>query len=297
MIENYIQRNNWNEVDIEGLLVENGLEDYNMTKNGRTIPAIRGHLTVRVEQNGSINEIPVNYFTTKYKNDGTENPIYTSLKRVKDEYVSLASSDAEHQPDMVHIKGANIEMNEYYPAGSNVLTSYPRIKGTFCERVRRDEVKPHATFSAIMMVHSTTYEVDKEGIETGRYKVIGLIPAYGDTINCIPFIVEEKKYIDIISNNWEKGNTVFCKGFLRFTSSTQTIVKEVDFGDPVEKQMTVSISEIIINGGQTMPLEEEQSYDINYINTCLENRKHANENKKKMVSESSTSSVLNDLGF
>ena len=80
---------------------------------------------------------------------------------------------------------------------------------------------------------------------------------------------------------------------------------EVDFGDPVEETRTISISELLITGGSSTPLEGEFAYDQDEIMSALAERKvrlaELKENSKKGGSKKAPAQAsgnrFKDLGF
>ena len=93
---------------------------------------------------------------------------------------------------------------------------------------------------------------------------------------------------------------------MNFSSRTETVVKEVDFGEPQEMVRTFSVSELVITGGSATPLDGDRAYDINEIKEALAERK-ARLDKMKDDAANSTSKTRNapaadskgriDLGF
>ena len=68
-----------NQVKIEGILSEVGLETATFNRKGQTTECIRGTIKIRVEQdiNGTMTtmEVPVSAFASRYTNAGAENPL------------------------------------------------------------------------------------------------------------------------------------------------------------------------------------------------------------------------------
>lgn len=263
-----------NVVKIEGLLSEIDLNYSNYTKDGKKIDSITGAIKIRVTQ--EINkkkctcEIPVHIFANKYTLSGALNPAYESAEKIMKEYISIAATD-ENQADAVRITSGKIMMNEYYRNGR--LISFPRISASFVTRIKRTEMKQTATFSINFVVGSKNYEVDKEGKETGRYCVQGIIPQYGGRVDVVPFFVVNEAAIESISSYWEAYDTVSAVGKLNFSSTTEDYTVEVDFGEPETRTRTVSISDLIITGGTQQPLEGERAYTKEEIDEALAQRK------------------------
>jgi hypothetical protein len=255
-----------NKVRIEGILSETNIEYGSFQKEGKTVECIRGTIKVLVNQviNGvpTTNEIPVALYAQKLKNDGTSNPAYESIERVMRDYISIAASETgEAGADRVRITGGQITMNEYYNANKQ-LVSFPRIQTSFVTKIKKDECKPEASFAAEMVVGSKSYKTDAEGneLEPRVFVIKGVMPIYGEKVQVVEFVAANENVADIIDNNWEKGDTVKFLGRLNFSSKTDTILEEVDFGEPQERVRTISVSELLITGGSKDPLDGELAY-------------------------------------
>lgn len=296
-----------NRVRIEGILSEISLDYKSFLKDGRTVEAIGGSIKVQTEQliNGEtkVLEIPVQMFATKHTQKGSINPAYESIERVMTEYSSIAAV-GEAEADRIRITNGQIQMNEYYPANSDRLVSFPRINCSFVTKVKPTEYKPVATFEAEFVVASKNYELDKEGNETGRYKINAIIPQYGGKVDVVPMFSVNENVTNAISEYWNEGDSVKASGRLLFSSKTETIVTPVDFGEPEEKTVTTSVSELLITGGSQEPLSGEYAYDMAEIQTALVERKVRLEaQKEKAASGAKTratpapSKAGLDLGF
>ena len=266
-----------NIVKIEGILSEVDLKYGSFKKNGRDMKSIGGTIKVQVEQtiNGETvtSEIPVHMFASALKNDGTDNPVFASIEKIKNDYVSLASATSPEEADYVRITNGNISMNEYYPQGSERLVSFPRVNASFVNKIKKDDCKPQATFEINFVVAQKEAEVDREGNETGRYKIMGVIPQYGGKVDVVPFYAVSRGVIDAVSSYWNPSDTVAAIGKLNFSSKTETYSVEVDFGEPQEKTRTINVSDLIITGGSQTPVEGEFAYNTNEIQTALAERK------------------------
>lgn len=264
-----------NVVKIEGILSEIDLRYGTFKKNGVDTKTVGGSIKVRV--NTKINgvdtelEIPVHMFSTQYTNAGAVNPAFESIERVMNEFVSIAASDIDHA-DRVRITRGQIGMNEYYGQNGN-LVSFPRITASFVSKIKKDECKPAADFSVTFMVGSKGYETDKEGVETDRYKIVGMIPQYGGKVDVVPFFAINPGVIDAVSNYWSEGETVKATGKLNFTSKTETYEVKVDFGESSEATRTISISDLVITGGSSTPLEGDFAINYDDVKAALEDRK------------------------
>ena len=296
-----------NIVKIEGILSEIDLKYGTFKKNGVDTKSIGGTINVRVDT--SINnepmtlEVPVHMFASQLTNAGQPNPAFESIERIMNEYVSIAASDIDHA-DRVRITKGSITMNEYYGQNGQ-LVSFPRISASFVSKIKKEECKPDATFSVTFMVGSKDAEVDREGVETGRYKITGMIPQYGGKIDVVPFFAVNQGVIDAISNYWEQGYTVKAAGKLNFTQTTTMVKQQVDFGDAIETPRTISVSELIITGGSSTPLEGEYAINEDDVTAALAERKaRLAEQKEKSQNKGTAGKApaksgnkFRDLGF
>lgn len=298
-----------NSVKIEGILSEIDLEAGSYMKDGKSIDKIGGSIKVRVTQmlNGEEVEldIPVYMFANKLTNKGTANPAYASIERVMNEYKSIAAVGID-AADRIRITGAQIRMNEYYGQNGN-LNSYPRINASFVTKITdMSKYAPEATFSAIFAIGSMGYETDKDGVEIpNRYKIRGIMPQYGGSVDVIDFFATSPNVIDAVSSYWQQGDTVKINGKLNFTSKTEEKMVEVDFGEPRIERKTISVSELIITGGSQTPLEGDFAFDMDEIHNALEDRQarlaelKAKQKAKesKTAPKTTTKKTIADLGF
>ena len=269
---------------IEGILAEIDIKPGSFNKNGQTMESIGGSITVKVTQKISGEEkelaIPVHMFASKLTNKGTPNPAYESIKKIADEYVSIAASDnGEDGADRIRITSGSIRMNEYYSADGR-LVSFPRVNASFVQRISKAECKPEATFTTEFVVANKSEEIDRNGEVTGRYRIDAIIPQYGGRVDVVPMFAQSPGVIDAVSTYWEIGDTVKANGRLDFSATTETTLEEVDFGEPIEKTRTINRSDLIITGGSQTALEGDAAFDNAEIQNALADRKLRLEKQK-----------------
>lgn len=298
-----------NVVKIEGILSEIDIKEGSYANNeNKTVEFIGGDIKIKVNQkiNGedTVLEVPVHMFATKLKKDGTPNPAYASIKTVSTDLVSIAACGNEEQADRVRITNGSIYMNEY-PTDQGQLVSYPRIKASFVNKIKKEDFKPEATFTVELVVLAKDYEVAADGTETGRYKIQCGLSQYGGVVDLVPFFGVNKGVIDAISNYWDIKDTVQANGKLNFTSKTETYLTEVDFGEPIENTRTTNVSELIITGGSQTPLDGEFALPYSEIEKGLVARKDKlatmKEKRLSKIKEKASPAPqvnsLDDLGF
>ena len=293
-----------NRVDIEGILVSTHLKKGRFQRDRETKETIGGSIIVRVDQeiNGKkiTSDIPVHMFSTKYTKTGNINPSYESIETIMNDFVSIAAAGNVEGADKVTLTG-DIRMNEYVGRDGKTV-SFPRIHASFAARVK-GEYAPKANFDVTFAVLKKEDERDKEGNETGRYMVKGAVIQYGGKADVVPFFVVNSNAINFISTYWDEGTTVRATGKLNFTSRKETVVTEVDFGEPQKRERTISISDLIITGGSNpIDPDSEDAYKEEEIKEALAVRlaaieKMKNKPAKANVAPPKTSFGIDSLGF
>ena len=273
-----------NKVKIEGTLAEIDIRPGSFNKNGQVMESIGGSIIIKVIQKISGEEkelsIPVHMFASKLTNRGTPNPAYESIKKIADEYVSIAASEnGEEGADRIRITSGNVRMNEYYSQDGRLI-SFPRINASFVTRISKADCKPEATYTAEFVVANKSEEVDRNDEPTGRYRIDAILPQYGGKVDVIPMYAQSAGVIDAISTYWNIGDTVKANGRLDFSATTETTIEEVDFGEPIERTRTINRSDLIITGGSQEPLEGDFAFDSGEIQSALADRKNRLEAQK-----------------
>ena len=298
-----------NRVKIEGILSEIDIKPITFKKNGQDEEALSGTITVKVNQkiSGKDKElmIPIHMFAPKLTNKRTPNPAFESIKKVANDFVSIAAAGDEEKADRIRITGGSIRMNEYHAADGH-LVSFPRVNASFISKISKADCKPEATFTMEFAVASKDDEMDRNGDPTGRYKIMAIMPQYGGKVDVVPLYAESEGVISAVSTYWEVGDTVKAHGRLDFSSTTETTYEEVDFGEPIEKIRTINKSDLIITGGSQEPLDGDFAFAKADLDEALAERK-ANLERQKERDMSRTSSRkapaatsnngFSDLGF
>lgn len=298
-----------NKVFIEGILSENNLEVKEYDKKmpdgtTRKMKGIMGTLTIKVPFEDKDVIVKPKYFISQYKNDGNSNPVFERMAKTMESLVSIAASN-EEEASRVRVSGANLKENMYVGRDGEVRTGVPQISASFCDIVKKEDFKPAASFTLEFVVGQIQEEVDKEGIETGRVKVIAIIPSYGDKVDVLPLYSGNANVKDAISQYWDINNTVSAKGRLDFTVETITKTIEMAFGDSEERTYTNTKNAIVITGGSE-PLDGEKEYERTDIEVACENRKAyaeklkqdwAAKQNKGSTTSAATKQKMSDFGF
>lgn len=301
-----------NRVKIEGILAETDLKYSSFVKDGADVEAIGGSIKVLVNQqiNGvdTTLEVPVYMFSTKYTKAGKLNPAYESIERVMKEFLSIAATGSMEQADKVRITNGSIRMNEFL--GQNGMVSQPRIYASFVSKAT-GEFAPCATFNLEFMVSSMARETDKEGVELDppRLKVQGIVPQYTApnasvmNVDLVTLVATSPSVIDAIENYWQAGECFKASGRLNFSSRTEEVLQEVDFGEAQKSYRTINVNEFVITGGSQAPLDGDLGWELNDIKAGMAARKARLEEKKTSPNTAKKTPVQHgtkgalDLGF
>lgn len=296
-----------NSVRIEGILSEINLKYGSYVKNGATIDTIGGDIKVLVHQeiNGEPNDliIPVYMFSPKLTNAGKPNPAYESIEKVLKEFVSIAAA-TEAGADRIRITNGNIRMNEYYNQQGQ-LVSFPRVNASFVQKAT-GEFRPEASWALEFAVSSLDYVTDDDGIEVSpkKLRIKAIVPQYGGKVDTMELFATNPRVIDAITSYWENGKTYTAKGRLNFTSTTQEVIDECDFGEPDVRIRTVSVSELIVTKGTQAPLEDDMAFEpadlaaaLKEHKAYLESLKDRTSQKPKATPAPTSSNQAFDLGF
>lgn len=302
-----------NKVKIEGILSEINLKPTSFMRNGEEVEALGGDIKVLVNQ--EINgkpvdlEVPVYMFSTRYTKKGTVNPAYKSIESVMNEFVSIASCGSKEQADKIRITGAQIKMNEF--PGQKGIVSQPRVTTSFVNKVVGD-FNPEATFSLEFMVSSIGRVVDAEGVEVEPAKLFvnAVVPQFtpegADVMNVdlVSLVAVSPNVINAIESYWEPGYCYRASGRLNFSSRTEEVLEEVDFGEPRKTTRTTNVHEFIITGGSQAPLEGDYAFEVEDVKAGMAARKQRlddmasgkNNQAKKTPPKASQKGPV-DLGF
>ena len=89
-------------------------------------------------------------------------------------------------------------------------------------------------------VASMDFVTDADGVEVEpkKLRIKVLVPQYGGKIDTMELYATNPRVIDAITSYWENQKTYTAKGRLNFTTTTQKIIEEMDFGEPEERIRT-----------------------------------------------------------
>lgn len=266
-----------NQITITGILKENNLEIRNDLKDkstGAPYTAIMGDLVIKV---GKHDEHRVKFFSKELTKAGAVSKLFKSYKTAMENYISLvdlAGMTAEEKEGLhatrLTVQG-DIRSNDYSPDGIEVKVN-PELSGKFLNSVKNEDQEDGAEFDLEVYIKSISPELDKEGIETGRLKVKGLVPVYNGKIIPVPLTVtDEHGVADYMELNFRAGDTLQVWGELINSAIEKKKVKS-GFGQSKEEISYDYKNEILIIGGEEAALEDDKAFDPDAIALALKER-------------------------
>lgn len=276
-----------NQFQVVGTVKENNLElrtgkDALIDKRtGAPYNAILGDIVVKVGETG---EHRVKFFSKEMTNAGAVSQLYTAYNTVKDTYISMADisamSEEEREgkyPTRISVSG-DIRSNDYSKDGVTV-TETPELSGRFVNSVKGDE-EDKAEFDLEFFIETMSPEMDRDGIETGRLKVKGIVPIYGGKVIPIPLIItDEFGVADYMGMNFKVDDTLQVWGNI-INSAVHKVEKKQGFGKAKEETISTYKNEIVVIGGEEQPLEGDKAFSKDSIEQALKQREAMLEQKK-----------------
>ena len=221
-------------VSVCGIVSDKKLEM--KTENG--VRTIEGTITIKTSDT---NFVQMRVRCADKKKDGTENKAFAGVMTVMNEYKSIADDGAD-EADRVRTSG---QINLFRSNNNgNEIVSYT---SNFFSRVKNTQnVEPKAEFEVEMFIKSLVPEMDRNGEETGRYKIVGWVPTFNG-IEPLDLIVPEE-LADQVSSIYEPKQTARFYGNIIQNVTYETIDKPMAFG--VKKETKANfINELVVTGG------------------------------------------------
>lgn len=252
-------------------------------KDGANI--ITGSVSVEVDET---NIIHFTVYAKEKTKDGKDNPSYTGLVTVMNEYKTIADNGRD-EADRVYVHG---DLNPF--VGKNGRETVGQ-RASFFNRVQKlEDFEPKAEFEVEIYIANISPEVDKDGNETGRLKVRGWMPTYNgiEPLN----LICPAENVGGFENAYSVGQTAELDGDIINSRVEKRTEIPMAFGKPKVKVETTYKNELVITGGSE-PYEEGVSqfapYDKGAIDLAIterEARLAAKENAPKSTTSAPSGS-------
>lgn len=240
------------------------------TENG--VRTIEGIITIKTSDT---NFVQMRVRCADKKKDGTENKTFAGVMTVMNEYKTIADV-GEDEADRVKTSG---QINLFRSNNNgNEIVSYT---SNFFNRIKpNQDYEPKAEFEVEMYIKSLVPEVNKNGEETGRYKIVGWIPTFNG-IEPLDLIVPEE-LADQVSSIYEPKQTARFCGDIVQNITYKTIERPAAFGVIKSGSKPNFINELVVTGGSPAYDAETKEevveggnqipYDPNVIQAAIEER-------------------------
>lgn len=260
-----------NKVTICGKVVETNVRR-GTTTTGK--PYIGANMTVRVHQSylgvDEVSDIPVSFFATQFTNKGTNNPAYENVTAI--ESLKTIQTHGEAGADIVRLRDSSTSLRENaFVSRSGVLIDGWQIDGRFANHGAGEET---ATFLNEIVVLDMKDEVDSEGETTGRLILKGGVVQWGEKLDVIEFVVEDRNLAAEMGRGVDVNSTIRVWGNIRVaTKEEKRAVATSSWGTeaPAETS-TRTVRELIVTGGT--PIDDDDfAYDLAEIKKGFNARK------------------------
>ena len=215
--------------------------------------------TVEIEV-GEDNIIPVSFFATKMKKDGSPNPIYPSLQTVINDYKTIASHGRD-EADSVDVGAVRLQENTFFVRDGHMIRGW-QFSSPFFNRRAGAESK--GEFTVVGEVVDTEDEIIND-VPTGNMIVRMMLITYGNTANIIDFAVEGEKAVSYVKANFTPGVQVKISGDILIVEKIEEKTSEAAFGDPIVEQIRTVDRKLLIKSATAptdSPITEEQRETI-----------------------------------
>jgi hypothetical protein len=268
MSEQVVLKELLNSQRVIGTLKEMNLERKQNKKDPSKMQ-IQGNIVVMSEVAGKVHEhrIELFAFTTSKLAKGYE----TVMKEYK-----AADVVGKENATRVQVQG-NLDINDYMNQEQKLVTSN-RNRGVFVNRIDDPSVQDEALLQAELIITGVRPATDKEGVETGEYKLEGFTVGYNGTVIELKNMIVGEDLADVITEHYEVGAT----GKLTFAVNNYVEViegapKENDeaagFGMQVDldNQIKKYVRELRVVGGFP-PYYDERAYSEEQIEFAKKTR-------------------------
>lgn len=282
-----------NEIYVTGILLENDLEK-KLTSDGK-MNVISGSVKIKTSED---NIVAVRMYANEFKKDSREiNKIYTGLETVMNEYKSVAKYGLE-EADHVSISRGNINFNTFFQNGKEL--SGATYRANFINRTSKDD-NMRAEANLEVYVEKVVPEMDKDGNETGRAVVHGLVvmspeAKNSNAIEPVKLFCEEDIAGDIMDADLQGQTALF---YLDIRAMEKEVTREVPMkiGKPRTIKFTNKSNELVVTGVGDI-YEEDDDNPKAYKRSTIKKLKNLREERleAKRANATSPSASANNVG-
>ena len=231
-------------VTVIGIVSDKKLEM--KTENG--VRTIEGTITIKTDDT---NFVQMRVRCADKKKDGANNKTFAGVMTVMNEYKSIADDGAD-EADRVRASG-QINLFRSNQNGNEIIN----YTSNFFSRVKNTQnVEPKAEFEVEMYIEKLVPEVNKDGEETGRYKICGWVPTYNGIEPLTLFVPQE--LADVVSDIYQPRQTARFYGNIIQNITYETKEIPMAFGVKTKNESNF-INELVVTGGS--PVYDAETED------------------------------------
>ena len=255
-------------------------------RSGKTVKGadyVGGNVMIEV---GEDNIVPVSFFATQQKKDGTPNPLYASLQTVIKDYKSIAANGRE-EADYVEVGVPRLVENSFYVRDGQLIRGF-QFNSPFFNRKATVDAK--GEFNIVGEIIKVADDIVKD-VPTGNLTVTLLVVTYGNTANLIDFQVEGEKAVNYVKTNFSPGMEVKLTGDILVVETIEEKVTEAAFGKPITEEIRKTQRKLLVQSA-TPPVDskitdEERQTMLSERESKLQNMKQDFMSKQKGNGKSS----------
>lgn len=272
-------RQSENKLEIVGTLAE---MDIHEGKDQSGKETLEGFIVIKVAE---LNQVRLNIKVVAKKKDGTDNPAYENISKFKEDAHSIAEVGEENASRVMTYSG---QLNPYHSmqSGNDVLGYRTSFVSLY--RGSDEDFEPRAEATVELFVQAVVPEMDKQGEETGRALIKGILSAFNGVEPVTIIATEDGGVADaVLGGEIEAGQTYEFFADVVNNRVEKIVEIPVRLGKPkIEK--SVSYTNELVFTGCSDPYEEGVSkaapFDAGAIKTALQERADrisADKNKPK----------------
>ena len=232
---------------------------------------------VRVEQayqgKVEVEEVSVVIFSGKFKkSDGTVSKIYEKIQEMKT--WKSAKNVGIDSADYVTFTNCTLKENMFKSKRGTFIDTI-QIEGRFCDKSFSENSV--AGYEVVAYILDIIDEETSDGDNTGRVIVKAALVHGNEQISVINFIAESEDSVRHVTQDWNAGDTVMLKGYIRRTV-VEDQVESVSTGcwgesADVSARGPRVVEELILTGGSEVGFDEDFAYDETEIRRGFNERK------------------------
>lgn len=177
------------------------------------------------------NGVRVNFFSSKFKKDGSENKIYPQLAGMKSEIKTVRTHQDE--ADIVRCTGAQLQENIYFTDGGEKREGF-NIRGNFF-KVANDR-KSENNFEVEGIIVGVEPATDSDGLPTGKTYVKLATIDFRNQIDVLTYTATAPEAVSYINQSFIAGDAVKLTGSILNEVEIKKEIETTAFGGDIVKE-------------------------------------------------------------